>query len=195
MLVCWLALLVQGGIQAHSYLSSSRSCQISSFTFFAHGFFAYSLMAKDPSFSCRSPAASSLQRVKDTLVGYSLFSSSPFHIQLIFLTFRMSWLQRQQLCTDLSLNSHNPVRSTSSRKLLIRYHSDFASLTEPKLITMVLQTFLLRNRWISVSIYFLFLKISPNNFDSHFSYEWCRTSLKSWKLVAQLCPPLRSHGL
>ena len=31
-------------------LSSSRSCQISSFTFFAHGFFACSLMAKDPSF-------------------------------------------------------------------------------------------------------------------------------------------------
>ena len=93
----------------------------------------------------------------------------------------MSWLQRQQLCTDLSLNSHNCVRSTSSRKLLTCYHSDFASLTELKLITIVRQTFLPRNRWISISIYFLFLKISPNNFDSHFSYEWCRTSLKSWK--------------
>lgn len=93
-------LLVQGGIQAHSYLSSSRSCQISLLHILRHRFFACSLMAKDPSFSCRSPAALSLQRWRYTRalvpMGYSLFSSSPFHISL------SSWLPEWADCRGSS---------------------------------------------------------------------------------------------
>ena len=187
MLVCWLTLLVRGGIQAHSYLAPPDPAKSPP----SHSSLTDSLLAawwqRTPAFlqvtsSIKPAGGERYMRALFVLVGYNLFSSSPFHIQLIFLLpewadYKGSSFAQTSPSTPTTVWGLLPLENC-----LLVITVILLLLTELKLITMVRQTFLLRNRWISISIYFLFLKISPNNFDSHFSYEWCRTSLKSWKL-------------
>ena len=148
MLVCWLTLLVWEGIQAHSYSSSSRSYRISSFIFFANRFFACSFMAKDTSFSCRSPALPRLQMVKDTW-GHCLSSwvtvySHPPHFTSNFPSWLLEWADTR----GNNLAQTSPSTPTivwglipRGRKLLIWYYSGSASLIELKLIQQCFKLF------------------------------------------------------